>query len=52
VLSAPGALTARFETTNRIYSFVRADDDHLHVCYWNGVDRWFWTDLTLPTVSA
>lgn len=49
VLSAPGALTARFETTNRIYSFVRADDDHLHVCFWNGVDTWFWTDLGTPS---
>src|SRR3990172_3807995 len=50
VLSAPGALTAGFGTTNRIYSFVRADDDHLHVCFWNGVDQWLWTDLGTPSL--
>jgi hypothetical protein len=45
VSSEPAALTARFEASNRIYCFVRGRDARLHVCFWNGSDGWFWTDL-------
>jgi hypothetical protein len=53
VSSAPGAVTYRFvaptQTTDRMYAFVLGADNHLHVCYWNGVDLWLWTDLGGPT---
>jgi hypothetical protein len=53
VVSAPGVTTFRFvqgnQTTERIYAFVFGDDGHLHVCYWNGNDRWLWTDLGTTT---
>ena len=44
VSSAPGVITF----TDRIYAFVSGGDNHLHVCYWNGVDSWLWTDLGTP----
>jgi hypothetical protein len=56
VSSAPGVVTFRFvephQTTDRIYAFVRGSDNHLHQCYWNGVDVWLWNDLGTPTVQA
>lgn len=49
VSDAPGVVTFKYvepsRTTDRIYAFVRGFDNHLHVCYWNGVDLWLWTDL-------
>jgi hypothetical protein len=52
VSNAPGVVTFRFveagQATHRIYAFVGGGDNHLHVCYWNGVDQWLWNDLGTP----
>jgi hypothetical protein len=54
VTSAPGATAYRFveptRTTDRMYAFVLGADNHLHVCYWDGVDEWLWTDLRDPSL--
>jgi hypothetical protein len=52
VAGAPVAITARFEDTARIYAFLRGGDGHLHVCYWDGIDEWLWTDLDAITPPA
>jgi hypothetical protein len=52
VTDAPGAVTFTYvephRTTDRIYAFVRGGDNHLHTCYWNGIDLWLWNDLGTP----
>jgi hypothetical protein len=52
VFSEPGVVSFRFENTDRIYAFVRGGDNHLHVCYWNGVDRWLWNDFGRPSTGG
>jgi hypothetical protein len=45
VVSAPSAI--RFDDSDgvtKMYAFVIADDNHLHVCFWDG-NAWQWNDL-------
>lgn len=46
LVSAPSAI--RFDDQldgfTKMYAFVVADDDHLHVCFWDG-NTWRWNDL-------
>jgi hypothetical protein len=45
---APAAITYLDENgARRIYVFVRGEDDHLHVCFWDGL-QWSWANQGTP----
>lgn len=52
VSSSPGVVPFHWDGTNRLYVFVGGSDDHLHLCYWNGVDQWLWRDQGASPVGV
>lgn len=48
VTSSPAVVPFHWDGTDRLYVFVWGSDDHLHLCYWNGVDRWLWRNQEMP----
>ena len=47
VTGQPGVITYLEAGKQRIYAFVRGQNDHLYVNYWNGA-RWQWADQGTP----
>ncbi|HBY99464.1 MAG TPA: hypothetical protein DEP84_36925, partial [Chloroflexi bacterium] len=52
VTSSPGVVPFSWDGTGRLYIFIWGSDDHLHLCYWNGVDQWLWRDQGAPPATV
>jgi hypothetical protein len=50
VLAGPGVITYLEAGKQRIYAFVRGQNGHLYVNYWDGA-QWRWADQGLPPVT-
>jgi hypothetical protein len=45
-----GVITYRENDRQRIYAFVRGNNGHLHVNYWDGL-KWHWADQGVPPTT-